>query len=787
MPEESLALEKSPPSESMTALSDSPYYARGVYPGLADETLDFHELWRKLRRHLWIVVTLVVVVTTLGTVVMLKTKSTYQATTTLEIGKETGTVVRSADAIIPHSDLDEVQMTSIKTKMVSLKSRELLEDVVVDLRLDENPEFHDPRRTGWLSSLVSRPPVRLQGEEVWRNNLAKNLPRSPAESRRLAPFVRELEKGLEVEQIKETRALQVSYTHTNPVIAAVVANSVAEHFIRRTFEGKTERFTHTAAWLDRSTRELKAKVEQAEQSLANYTRENNIFSTEGQATLTTDKLARLHEQVTRAETDRILKETLYEEVRQGRVAQVPEAFAEIASKSQPKIVALQKEYDQLKNMEAELNVNFGPENPKLQEVQQRMASVQQQIEASRHALEAKLKVEYEHAVRDEQALRAALAQAKAAAVAENQAGISYSILKQDVETSRALYTEFLHKANQSRISVAEQYSNIRIVDHAKEPTEPNGPKRLLVIVTCFFLSLAGGLGLAFAREFLDNKIKGVDDVSRFTQLPTLSAIPVFSPEQLCRRRKSLKPGAQSEGGAGKGLQSWRETWRGWLNNPGESPLPTQSWAFAAEAYNTLRTSILHSTPGGAPKTILMTSGEPGDGKTTTAINTAISFAQLGASVLVIDADLRRPSLHKIFGADNGCGLSTYLSGGSPLANLIQPLPIANLYLLPSGPTPPHPANLISSTKMQKLVEIAGQHFDYILIDSPPLLSLSDAVILSTLVDGVILVGQSGQTTRDTLRRSRLKLLSVGANLLGVVLNKVNLRQAEGSSYQYYYG
>ena len=345
--------------------------------------------------------------------------------------------------------------------------------------------------------------------------------------------------GLEVEQIKDTRVLRVSYTHTDPVIAAAVVNGIAQTFIESSFQTKTAKFTNASDWLDRTTRELKARVEQAEQKLADYTREHNIFTTDGKETLTTDKLSRLHDQATRAETDRIMKQSLYEEVRQGRVAQLPAAFAD------PKITTLRNRLDELQAQSDKLNLKYGPDYPAVVEVKQEIATTRAQMEAARRALEDKLKGEYELAFRDEQSLKTALGQAKGDAVKQNQDAIQYNILKQEVDTAKGLYTDFLQKTSQAKVEVAQQHNNLKLIQPAKVPKAPVGPGRFRTILFGFLLSLAAGVGLAFFLDYLDNTIKSVEDVGRYAQLPALGVIPAiassatgrFSARQLNKRLK----------------------------------------------------------------------------------------------------------------------------------------------------------------------------------------------------------------------------------------------------------
>jgi uncharacterized protein involved in exopolysaccharide biosynthesis len=458
--------------------------------------------------------TIVGIATTVATIVVLRARPTYLASSLLEIRRESAPLTKT-DGLLLNEESDAATLIGIKTKIVTMKSHELIEDVVVNLQLDRNTRFLDGLDE-WSSRWLFDWDRNVQPEKVIQPAVigepVEESRRPALERARLDPFVRLIENNLNIEQIKETRAIKISFIHTDPSIAAAVANGVARTFIQRNFQSQTERFSEAVAWLDQSTLELKERVEKAEQRLADYTRANNIFTTEGASTLTTGKLAKLHDQVTRAEADRILKETLFEEARRGRVAEVPEVFAEMTSRSSPRITELQKLLGQLAATEAQMGVYFGPSNPQLQEIRRQIATVKEQIEASRKSLNDKLRAEYEHAVLDEESLKAALAKAKAEAVDENQAAIQYNVLKQEVETARALYTEFLQKSNQSKIQAAEQYSNIRIIDHAKVPLRADGPRRGLSILLWFAISLVAGIGLVLLLESLSDSHKnGVDD------------------------------------------------------------------------------------------------------------------------------------------------------------------------------------------------------------------------------------------------------------------------------------
>jgi capsular exopolysaccharide synthesis family protein len=747
-----------------------------------EDSINLREIWRIIRKRKWLIICVTVIVTTLVTIEAYRAKSTYKASAFIEIGKDSPTVRSAASGMVIQADDDlYYPQLSINTNLFRLTSEPLLEDVVADLKLDQNPRFIEPtRRSFWeaVEAVLHRAtmqkteaqPVTVVGDLV--SGPEGRLQRTQEERERLGPYVSMVAGGLVAEQVKDTRTLKVTYTHLDPVICAAVANAVAQDFIDQNFETKTGRFTSASKWLDSTTRELKAKLERAEQDLSNYTKEHNIFATGANENLTTDKLTRLHDQATRAETDRLLRQSIYDLVKAGRMAELPAVFAD------PKINKLQSDLDEQRAALEKLEVKYGPDYPAVGSAKIDIKNTEAQLNASRQALEAKLRAEYELAVRDETSLKGSLGKAKAEAVTQNQAAIQYNILKQEVDTAKSMYTDFLQKTSQAKVEVAQQHNNMRLIQPARVPGGPVGPGRFRTIMIGLFLSLIAGIGLAYFLEYLDNTIKTVDDVGRYARLPALGVIPAMA-----------GPSARKlHGKRTRNLIVGRESQREAREFPSSSSSLTvfDNRSSAAEAYRVVRTSMLLSAAGAPPKTILVTSGQAGEGKTTTVVNTAISLAQLGASVLIIDCDLRRPTAHKIFGVDAPNGLSTYLSHDTDIDGLIQKLQIPNLSLLPCGPIPPNPAELISSARMKNLLKSMGERFDHILIDSPPLINVTDPVILSSMVDGVIMVVHGGKSPRTVVQRARQELLGVGAKIFGVVLNNVDLSREGYDAYYYNY-
>jgi len=753
----------------------------GYKPDSEEIGVQLREWWRRVLRHKLLIALIVLLVTAIVTVEVFRDKSIYAATATVEIEKENRTLFRTGDIEIGTDDSDYGYQTQreMKSKIRLLQTRPLLEDVAIILRLDQNPEFmailERKGITEAIKSLSSS--ISMQGKkkaptavaEIPDVQLGENQPRSAEESTRLAPAVDVLQSGLSADPIEDTRLLAISFKHSNPQLAAAVANTIANVFIARGRRGKSSAFEETNSWLSTKTRELQAKVQQAEKNLADYTNQREIFSTDGKENLVTGKLSALHSQAMQAEMKRMLSQSLYEEVKKGNVDKLPEAFAD------PQTIALQGKLNELSTQMAQMRVKLGAEHPKVVELNRQITTIQKQVEDSRTKLADRLKADYERAMRDEQSLNAALNQAKTEAAQQNENNIKFSILRQEVETAKHLYTDFLQKTNQANLQAASQETNSKktqLVEPALVPASPVGPNRLRTIMIGLLLSLAAGIGLALFLEFLNNTIKSVEDVTSYLGLPALAIVPALNKKQLqvqTEESTALTPLMASE-------KAFLQLGRLMVNN---------NHSAFAEAYRSIRTSILLSSAGTPPRTILVTSSQPGEGKTTTAINTAIALSQLKARTLIIDADMRRPSMHKVFGLPHSQGLSTYLSSNEvEVGTLIQKLPLPDLYLLPSGMIPPDPAELVSSGKMKELLEILAPEFQYIIIDSPPMINVSDSIVLSTLADGVIFVVKGGDTKRSIVRRARQELAAVRARVIGVVINNLNLR-SEGYDDYYY--
>jgi polysaccharide biosynthesis transport protein len=780
-------------------------YADGYSNGAEDEgvQVDWVRWARAIFRRIWLIVAVVAIGTALSLFAAFRTRDAYQAYAVISVGKEDTAVikVREGDLIIQNDE-------PLTTKMYLLQSAPLVEEVIVNMKLDQSEDILNPgERT--LKEIFSSMSERVKGVVQSRRNMSEPTPDmpdslsthasggatepqySPAESWRLAPFVEIFRKNLMVEPVLDSRLktysaepvsdirlLKVAYTHPDPALAAAICNQLAQTLIDRNTENKSEKFKNASSWLDRSTRELKARAERAEQALANYTRAHNNIAPQGKGSLSADRLLRLQAEVTRSETDRIVKESLYEDVKRGRVEHVPTAY------SDANLAELQKKLGDLMTQAAQLDVNYGPDNPQTAEVQQQIAAIRKQIESHRKSLEVKLKLDFDRAVRDELALKRALEAAKNETAKENVDTFQFGILQQDVDTTKALYRNFLEKSSEANFELAQQQNNLRVVESARAPRTPTGPNRTLWTMVGFAFSLTLGVGLALLLEFFDHTIKSADDLSRRLQLPALAVIPKIAektahsllgkfkdklklPAYAASLKAAANGGAAVNGGANEGLKAI-----GTLSS-GPQLITIDDRSQAAEAYRLLRTSIMLSENGEGfkAKTWLITSSQPAEGKTTTVINVAVSIAQIGRPVLVVDCDLRTPAVHKRLHVDQNPGLSTYLSGDVELEDVIRKSDVPGLSLIPSGAVPHNPCDLISSQKMKDMMESLAKSYDYVIFDSPPLVNLADPLILSNIVDSVILI-VSGKSNLEAVSHARQELSSVGANVFGVVMNNV---------------
>ena len=525
-------------------------------------------------------------------------------------------------------------------------------------------------------------------------------------------------------------------------------------------------------WLSKQLVDLQMKVETSQEKLVRYQKEHEILGIDEKQNITTAKLDELNKELTTAESDRMQKEAIYRMTQSGDPDAASSAVASENNGSttadsegvSPLLDKLHQQQADLKIQVAELSTQLGPAYPKVAQLNNQLKEIDRQIQLETRKTVDRLRSQYQTAQQHETMLREALDKQKQEANRLNENAIEYNLLKRDAETNRALYEGLLEKLKEAGVTAGLRSNNIKILDSARPPSapvEPNIPRNL-----AFALVLGSilGVGLAFVIENMDNTVRTTEQAQLISLLPSLGMIPLGS----------------KLGGSGNAKRLA-------LTGSKEAvELVTQArpQSQMAESYRALRTSLLLSSLGAPPKAIMVTSARPQEGKTTTAINSAIVLAQKGVRVLLVDADLRRPSVHKTLGMGPRSGLSNVLTGSATLDQTITASPILpNLFVLPAGSPPPNPAELLASSNMKDVLNQLREQYDHVVIDTPPTLSVTDAVVLSPRVDAIILVIRSGQTTKQALRRARDILMQVNAHVTGVLLNAVDLTSPD---YYYYY-
>ncbi len=735
--------------ESAAFDSPRPYVSPGY--NTAGDRSTLWDYWRILRKRKWTILSCLLVVMTLVTIATFRMTRLYQGEARIAIYRDTSEQLGFKDAPINSSGDDEDASdytVALDTQAKILEGDGLALQVMTRLHLDQDPAFlrrvHSRHKQDQHPALGSD-----QLDTEWQEDLLKAF-----------------HEDLSVSKVPHTRLLDVKFLSPDPNLAATVTNTLANFYIENNFKTKFESTMQASDWLARQLSDLQMRVETSQERLVRYQKENGILGIDEKQNIITSKLDDLNRSLTAAQTERIQKEAAYKQTLTGD----PSLIARLDANNV--IEKLRENESDLQGQYAMMSAQFGPKYPKLLQLQKQIASLEDSIHQESTKLGLRIKNEYLAAGQREHMLQVALEQQKGEANRLNESSIQYMALKRDADTNRDLYNSLLQKMKEASVAAGMRSNNIRIVDVARVPATPEKPNIPLNLGLGVVLGLVGGVVLGFTLETLDNTIATPEEVTALSGLPSLGIVPL----SLQVSKHDLRP-ARSLSVAGQSHSLDDQVALIALNRPNSE---------IAESYRALRTSLLLSTLGTPPKVIVVTSALPQEGKTTTSVNTAIVLAQKGGRVLLVDADMRRPSIHRAFNLQATSGLSTLLTGTDTLDKAVVPIEqLPNLDLLAGGPPPLHPAELLSSGKMRNFLAQWRDRYDHIVIDTPPMLSVTDAVLLSVEADAVVLILRSGQTTKDVLKRSRDLLTQVNARLMGVVVNAVDLQSPD--AYYYYYG
>ena len=562
--------------------------------------------------------------------------------------------------------------------------------------------------------------------------------------------------------------MAVRFDSQNPDLAARVANALAADYVEQGLDERWAAAQRASDWLSRQLLSEKAKLEKSEDQLQAYAHRNGLvfLQTDNGTTqnIANERLQQLQQELTKAQAELYEKEALHRLVQTSDYGSLPGVFENrMLQDLTVRLTDLKREY-------AQLSTTFGSDYPRVKEIQSQITDVEASLQQERKRAADQITNQYLAASSRESLLRHELAEQQKQIDLIAEKSVQYNIRKREVDTNKQVYEGLLQQLKSAGLAASLKASNILIVDPAEPPTKPAKPKILLNLLVASILGLALGVGEAFLQEHLDDTVRGADDVERLFGLSVLGLIPAVQPsngDQHSIHKLVEHPGSLSlreNGCARKLVASW---YRIDVHATRHAPL--------VEAFRSLRASILLSAAGGPPNSFLVTSTQPSEGKSTVATNLAIALAQIGRRVLLVDADLRSPSLHRLFGARESSGLVSYLADHQDWRTLVRHSGLSGLDLLFCGPVPPNPSELLSSQSMETLIKSAGKQYEFVILDSAPMLALADSRILAPLVSGVLLVVKSRTIPREQVLHAQSSISSVRANLIGVILNGVDVR------------
>jgi polysaccharide biosynthesis transport protein len=700
-----------------------------------DKEIHLLDYWRILVKRRWVVytaLTVVVVTVTLGSFLM---RPVYTATTRLQIEQNTPDVLpfKEIMASVPDPRNDFYQ-----TQYGLIQSRRVAGEVIQSLGLARLPEFR-----------VGAP---------------------PEEAKRIDLFL----KRLKVTPVRNSRLVDIAFSSGDADLAAKIANRAAETYIAFNSEVQYNTTTRATTSLSHQVANLQDEIDTREKELQAYARQNGIIPLNDKQNISLKNLNDLSDSYTRARAARIEKEARYAALRDADPGKLPEVLdSKLIQDLTGKSAELSRQY-------AQFSEKYKPDWPEMVRLRRELQSNDARLISERQAIYEQVLGVSESAWRaarnEEQELKRALDEQKKQSQENSLKEIQYNNMKAEVANKRATIEALLKRQTETSSSAGmndQAMSNVRVVDPAEVPVKPSSPRILLNILLSLFTGLGLGVGLALFFEYMDKSVKTPEEMQQAAKVPSIGLVPALRPE-----------GARLRVIKGNGTEAADLP-------PVELISHLDPKSKISEAFREVRTALLVSQPGRPPRTILVASAQPGEGKTAVAVNLAITLAQIGRRVLIIDGDLRKPRLHKIFGVGNEQGLSHYLSGGG--AAWPEPLPtgITGLDVITSGPLPPNPADLLDSERFDQVQrELEARGYDHVIYDSPPILAVADPAILAGRVEAVVLVVHGGVTTKDALAHASARLHQVRARIVGAVLNRLDLTQQSyyyGYSYKRYYG
>jgi len=705
-----------------------------------EDTIDLREYWEILVRRRWTVFTVIFFVVLATLLATFLATPIYRGSLLLQIDREEGKVLEYQN-LMPEDSRDANEF--YQTQYELLQSRSLARRVIDQLGLQpaDVDEGGEDSLLGGLKQAVKDLVAGLSGS-------SKTGSSAGAEQRE-PDLERAFLEQLTVEPVRNSRLVRIYYDSPDAAEAAAVVNAVADSFTNMNLERRFDASAYAKNFLQERLQQVRANLEDSEQRLIAYAKAREIVDLEDRLSILLQQLREMSSELNQAQAERIAAEAEYNELTQaGAYSSAKVLGSEVVRVLKERKADFEGQYQE------GLKV-YKPGYPKMQQLARQIAEVERGIEQEAQAIVASVKGAYQAKIREEAQLTLRVQEIKEEILALQDRSTDYQTLKREVDTNRELYDGLLQRMKEIGVVAGIGTNNVSVVDRARVPRSPYKPSLSKNLALALAIGLLGGVLLAFLFETLDDTIKVGDEVERRLGAAVLGVFPMASEKAASAEKDSVA------------LRTFAEP-QGHL----------------AESARSLRTSLVFSTAEGAPPVLHFTSASPGEGKTTTATNTAIAFAQTGSKVLLIDCDLRNPSLHRIFSLGNDKGLTHLLAGDAKPVDVAQPTAVPRLFAITSGPLPPNPVELLSSAKMLDLLRLATERFDHVVLDGPPVIGLADALVLANLARATIFVVEPGATRKGALDGAVKRLGSANARILGAVLQKVG---RSGSKYGYGYG
>jgi len=708
---------------------------------IEEDEINLRDLWQVLVHRRLVVFIFFLIVVSATIIATYLSTPIYRSSLTMQIDRDTPKVLDYQD-LAPAESVYEKDY--YQTQYELLKSRSLAQRVIDQLGLKTNTLFTG-EKPGALASKSETD--ALLGVDQPDTGDEKNT--THQKNKLIDLFL----GNLTIEPVKRSRLVNIHYDSADASLAASINNAIAKNYINLNLERRFNASSYAKTFIEDRLRQIKANLEDSERQIIEFARDNEIINISDTQPIIVKQLQQVNDTLANAEKKRIEAEALYEEMLDTK----GHGLNKILDSSV---------IQQLKQLKAELESEFQeklniykPEYPTMRQLQGRINEIQQKIEDEVANIRSAIFSSYKAQKREENILLDKLSDLKKQVLDLQDRSIHYKILQRETNTNNQLYQGLLQRLKEVGVAGGISTNNITIIDKAEIPNKKHKPSLRLNALLAMIFGLIGGVFLAFFFEYFDDTIKAPSDLEKHTLLPVLGLVPELKSASTTHKTDSIELGLLSH------------------NDPRSA---------IAEAYRSTRTALQFSTPSGAPSILLVTSASPGEGKTTSALNIATTFSQMGKTVLLIDTDLRNPSIHTALGLDNSQGLTNYLAGDAKPVDISKHTLISRLFAIPSGPLPPNPAELLTSDKMNALLEQAKEKFDCVVLDGPPVMGLADALVLANVSDGTVVVIESGATRHEHLQAALKRLHATKAAIVGGILSKYSPRSGEDYYNSYYY-